>query len=73
MAVNDSRYEEVELIGSGAYGTVYKARNLVNKNEIVALKQMRIPMTDVGVPITIVREISVLKQLQSYDHPNIVK
>lgn len=61
------------LIGSGAYGTVYKARDLHNEGQLVALKKIRVPLTETGVPISILREISVLKQLQTFDHPNVVK
>lgn len=66
-------YEEVALIGSGAYGTVYKARDLANDGQIVALKKIRVPLTEDGIPATLIREISLLKQLESYNHPNIVK
>ena len=56
----------------GAYGTVYKAENLKN-NAIVAMKKVRIALTDDGVPMTILREISLLRHLGKYNHPNIVK
>lgn len=70
---NASNYEEVALIGSGAYGTVYKARDLANKGEMVALKKVRIPLTEDGVPISLIREISLLKQLENFAHPNVVR
>lgn len=66
-------YEELVLIGSGAYGTVYKARDLNKQGEFVALKKMRIPMTDDGVPVSLIREIGVLKQLETFAHPNVVR
>ncbi|CAG2180722.1 unnamed protein product, partial [Oppiella nova] len=66
-------YEEVALIGSGAYGTVYKARDLNNDGQLVALKKVRVPLNEDGVPISLLREISVLKQLQSFEHPNVVR
>ena len=53
-------------------GTVYKAENLKN-NAIVAMKKVRIALTDDGVPMTILREISLLRHLGKYNHPNIVK
>ena len=56
----------------GAYGTVYKAENLKN-NELVAMKKVRIALTEDGVPMTILREISLLRHLGKYNHPNIVK
>ncbi|GFQ72445.1 cyclin-dependent kinase 6, partial [Trichonephila clavata] len=39
-------YEEVSLIGTGAYGTVYKARDLANEGQFVALKKIRVPLTE---------------------------
>lgn len=40
---------------------------------IVALKKMRFTLTEDGVPMAILREISLLKQLEKFDHPNIVR
>lgn len=67
-----NQYRELDAIGTGAYGTVYKAENLKN-NAIVAMKKVRIALTDDGVPMTILREISLLRHLGKYNHPNIVK
>ena len=57
---------------SGAYGTVYRARDKLN-DTIVALKKMRFTLTEDGVPMAILREISLLKQLEKFEHPNIVR
>lgn len=65
-------YEEVALIGYGAYGMVYKARSSKSES-FVALKKVRIPLTEDGVPIPIIREIALLKQLENFAHPNIVR
>jgi len=65
-------YEMIDQIGKGAYGTVYKARDRITGN-IVALKTMRFALTEDGVPMAILREISLLKQLERFDHPNIVR
>lgn len=67
-----SHYEELSVIGNGAYGTVYRARDK-NTDTIVALKKMRFSLTEDGVPMAILREISLLKQLEKFDHPNIVR
>jgi len=67
-----NQYRELSAIGTGAYGVVYKAENLRN-NEIVAMKKVRIAKTDDGVPMTLLREISLLRHLGKYNHPNIVK
>ena len=56
----------------GAYGTVYRARNS-ETGEIVALKTMNFTLTEDGVPMSILREISLLKQLQRFEHQNIVR
>ena len=56
----------------GAYGTVFKARDRLT-GAIVALKTMRFSLTEDGVPMAILREISLLKQLEKFDHPNIVR
>ena len=40
---------------------------------IVALKKVKIPMTKEGVPVSLLREISLLRGLEAFDHPNIVK
>lgn len=58
-----------ELIGEGTYGRVYKAMDLI-KNELVALKYVRMEKEVEGFPITGLREIKILRELQ---HPNVVE
>lgn len=70
---DSSHYEEIALIGNGAYGTVYKARDTANEGQMVALKKVRVPLTEEGVPMSTLREISLLKQMEKYEHPNIVR
>lgn len=48
----------------GAYGVVYKARELNYPNRIVALKKVRLDDEDEGVPSTVIREISLLKEMK---------
>ena len=62
------RYERIEKLGEGTYGVVYKAKDLY-KNEIVAIKKIRLENEDEGMPSTAMREIAILKEL---GHPNIV-
>ncbi|CAF0955055.1 unnamed protein product [Brachionus calyciflorus] len=69
---NQPLYEEISVIGSGAYGTVYKGYDLKTSN-IVAMKRIRIQITEEGLPISTIREIAYLRQLEKYDHKNIVK
>lgn len=70
---NSKNYEEINVIGTGAYGTVYRARDLANGGNIVALKKFRVPMTADGIPMSTIREISILKSFESFEHPNIVR
>jgi serine/threonine protein kinase len=57
------------VLGDGAYGEVFKAQNKITK-QIVALKQMKLLIESEGVPSTVIREISILRE---FSHPNIVK
>ena len=70
----DRNYEELAIIGRGAYGTVFKAHD-VDNNRTVALKRVRIANNteEKGVPISTLREITLLKQLDNMSHPNIVR
>ncbi|KAJ8670606.1 hypothetical protein QAD02_001865 [Eretmocerus hayati] len=65
-------YQDLAVIGDGAYGTVYKARDASN-GQVVALKKVRVPITDEGLPPSTIREISALKLLEKYEHKQIVK
>mmetsp|Transcript_1739 Transcript_1739/g.2603 ORF Transcript_1739/g.2603 Transcript_1739/m.2603 type:complete len:363 (+) Transcript_1739:146-1234(+) len=64
-------YDRTDLIGQGAYGTVYKGTSL-QTGDVVAIK--RIPFADAtpegGVPCNVIREISLLREL---DHINVVR
>ncbi|KAF2837658.1 cyclin-dependent protein kinase [Patellaria atrata CBS 101060] len=64
-------YQKLEKIGEGTYGVVYKARDLLAKDQrIVALKKIRLEAEDEGVPSTAIREISLLKEM---NNENIVR
>lgn len=60
------------LHSSGTYGTVYRAKDKKTGNN-VALKKVYVPLQEDGIPMNTVREISLLRQLNSQDHPNIVR
>ena len=64
------RYQVISKLGEGAYGKVYLAEDLKNKNQKVAVKQLKSSSVEEGVPISSLREISLLKEL---NHINIVK
>ncbi|XP_069614702.1 cyclin-dependent kinase 4 [Ranitomeya imitator] len=68
----NGQYERVAEIGVGAYGTVYKARDL-QSGKFVALKNVRVQTNENGLPLSTVREVALLKRLEHFDHPNIVK
>ncbi|KXN67347.1 Pkinase-domain-containing protein [Conidiobolus coronatus NRRL 28638] len=64
------QYQFLEKIGQGTYGIVSRYRNLKN-NEIIAIKKVKIEDDNKdGLPISSLREITLLKNL---NHPNIVK
>lgn len=68
------KYEEVAEIGRGAYGTVFKGRNLQEEGQFVAMKKFVIPLAlQEGVTMTVLREIATLKQIDGFRHPNIVR
>ncbi|XP_010767697.1 cyclin-dependent kinase 10 [Notothenia coriiceps] len=62
-------FEKFNRIGEGTYGIVYRARD-TKSDEIVALKKVRMDKEKDGVPISSLREITLLLRLR---HPNIVE
>ena len=68
------RYENVQEIGKGAYSAVYKGRDRLTEGRYVAMKEVRIPLnSEEGIPMTTVREIGLLRQLDKFEHPNVVR
>uniref|UniRef100_A0A5K3FI60 Protein kinase domain-containing protein n=1 Tax=Mesocestoides corti TaxID=53468 RepID=A0A5K3FI60_MESCO len=64
-----SDFEKLNRIGEGTYGIVYRARDSVT-GEIVALKKVRMENERDGIPISSLREITLLLSVK---HPNIVQ
>uniref|UniRef100_A0A8D0D6T4 Cyclin dependent kinase 10 n=1 Tax=Sander lucioperca TaxID=283035 RepID=A0A8D0D6T4_SANLU len=62
-------FEKFNRIGEGTYGIVYRARD-TKSDEIVALKKVRMDKEKDGIPISSLREITLLLRLR---HPNIVE
>uniref|UniRef100_A0A8C4HDN5 mitogen-activated protein kinase n=1 Tax=Dicentrarchus labrax TaxID=13489 RepID=A0A8C4HDN5_DICLA len=62
-------FEKLNRIGEGTYGIVYRARD-TKSDEIVALKKVRMDKEKDGIPISSLREITLLLRLR---HPNIVE
>ena len=67
-----AQYEPVAEIGGGAYGTVFKARDRAS-GRFVALKSVRVRAGDNGLPLSTIREVALLKRLEHFEHPNIVR
>jgi len=62
-------FERLDTLGEGTYGTVYSARDKVT-GEIVAIKKVKIHDELEGFPITSLREIKMLQEIDH--HVNIV-
>jgi len=62
-------YEKVAQVGGGTYGDVFKARER-ETGEIVALKKVRLEDEKEGFPVTALREVKFLSQVE---HDNIVR
>ncbi|KAL7040624.1 hypothetical protein ACKWTF_000469 [Chironomus riparius] len=62
-------FKILEQVGKGTYGKVFKAIDQ-QTNETVAMKYIKVEHETEGFPITCLREIKILRQL---DHPNIIK
>jgi len=63
------RFQTHERLGNGSYGQVYRARDTQTQSDI-AMKKMNLNLETEGVPTTVIREVSLLREL---NHPNIVK
>jgi len=64
-----NRFEKLDLLGSGTYGEVFKARDK-NNNEVYAVKKLKMEHEREGFPITALREVKILKMM---DHRHVVK
>ncbi|XP_059649733.1 cell division control protein 2 homolog 1-like [Cornus florida] len=65
----DSKYQLIEKIGEGGFGVVYKCREHAT-NKTVAMKRIIFIDQDEGVPSSVIREISLLQEL---NHGNIIR
>ena len=62
------KYQYLEKLGEGAYGLVYKGRNL-QTDKLVAIKKIKPFEQDEGISGFTLREIGILTHLK---HPNII-
>ena len=65
----DKYYKKIRNLGSGSYGTVYLAKNML-KDNLVAIKVIEKVPSNIIDDMEIKNEINILKSLS---HPNIVK
>ncbi|KAF0760370.1 cyclin-dependent kinase 9-like [Aphis craccivora] len=65
-----NQYQPLVMIGKGSYGEVFKARDQNDPNVIVAIKKMITLREEEGFPVTSLREVRILKQL---NHDNVIK
>ena len=61
-------FQKLDRLGEGTYGTVHRAR-FIPTGQIFALKKIKVDGEHEGVPMTTLREITLLRRLQ---HENIV-
>ena len=72
MSSKSSRYEKIEFLGEGQFATVYKAKDTLNGNRIVAVKKIKLgnrAEAKDGINRTALREIKLLQELH---HENII-
>ncbi|KAI8923172.1 kinase-like domain-containing protein [Entophlyctis helioformis] len=62
-------FEKLGRLGEGTYGVVYKAR-IRSTGLVVALKRVRMDQENEGMPLSSLREISLLRSL---DHENVMQ
>ncbi|KAM9474443.1 LOW QUALITY PROTEIN: cyclin-dependent kinase 4 [Salvelinus alpinus] len=84
MEVNGCDEHQNEILaerGEGAYGKVYRTREVCDQQRPVAVKKLNIPGdTESGVPAFksnciyfMIREVALLRKIGYFNHPNIVK
>lgn len=69
------RYELLSEVGKGAYGKVYKAREVEGEQRLLAVKKLNVrgSACDSGIPTVMIREVSLLMKMRFFNHPNIVQ
>ncbi|XP_030202087.1 cyclin-dependent kinase 6 [Gadus morhua] len=67
-------YELLAEIGEGAYGKVFKAREISAEQRLVAIKKLNFSGDPAGgVPPFMIREVALLRKLGHFNQPNIIK
>uniref|UniRef100_A0A3Q0REI9 mitogen-activated protein kinase n=1 Tax=Amphilophus citrinellus TaxID=61819 RepID=A0A3Q0REI9_AMPCI len=67
-------YELLAEVGEGYYGKVYKAREVGEKQRLLAVKKFtfRGETLESGIPAFMIREVALLRKMQYFNHPNII-
>uniref|UniRef100_A0A3B5MIC1 Cyclin-dependent kinase 21 n=1 Tax=Xiphophorus couchianus TaxID=32473 RepID=A0A3B5MIC1_9TELE len=62
-------------VGEGSFGKVYKAREVGEKQRLLAVKKLnfRWESEEAGIPPFMIREVALLRKVGYFNHPNIVK
>ncbi|XP_047427780.1 cyclin-dependent kinase 6 [Mugil cephalus] len=68
-------YELLVEVGQGSYGKVYKAREVGGKQRLLAVKKYNVRGDTLqnGIPTFMIREVALLRRMEHFSHPNIVK
>ena len=64
-----AEFEKLNRVGEGTYGIVYRARD-TKSDKIVALKKVRMDKEKDGMPVSSLREISIM---MACEHENVVQ
>eukprot|EP00054_Salpingoeca_dolichothecata_P026092 m.185174 g.185174 ORF g.185174 m.185174 type:complete len:488 (-) comp25559_c0_seq3:48-1511(-) len=67
---NINEFSNLEKIGQGTFGVVYKAKDAQQPGKCFALKEVLTENQKDGFPVTALREIKILKCLR---HPNVIE
>ncbi|XP_061662804.1 cyclin-dependent kinase 4-like [Syngnathoides biaculeatus] len=70
-------YELLSQIGEGSFGKVFKAREIGGTGRLLAVKKFHSELLPSalthGLPACILREVALLRRMEFFEHPNIVK
>ncbi|XP_034046124.1 cyclin-dependent kinase 6 [Thalassophryne amazonica] len=69
------RYEILAKVGEGSYSQVFKARETGEQQRLLAVKKFTIQghSAEMGIPPCMIREVSLLRKMRCFNHPNVVK